>query len=97
MLKEARRRQIAREFIKEELGIQCFELFRSHKTAINNEARAFEVFPPVKRFFHENPYIGVAENEDEAIELANSETKEERLKAGLPEFEQYKNYWIVYD
>lgn len=97
MLKEARRRQIARKFIKEELEIPYFDLYRNHGTKIDNEARTFEVFPPVGRFFHKNPYIGVAESEEEALELIKAETLPERLKAGLPEMEQYGKYWIVYD
>ena len=97
MLKEARRREIARKFIKEVLNIPYFTLYRAYGTMIDNEARTFEVFPPFKRFCHEKPYIGVAETEEEALELVKAATEPSRLEANLPEIEQYGKYWIVYD
>lgn len=75
----------------------CFELWRTYKSQINNNARAFTPYPVMYVTGSTYPYIAVAETKEEAIEIMNKETPEDRLKCGFPEIEQYGKYWVVYD
>lgn len=98
MLKEARRKQIARKFIEEFFANgRKFQLWRNYDSQIDHEARAFMPYPRMFVSGSETPYIGVAETVEEAFEIMEKETPKERLEYGLPEVEQYGKYWIVYD
>lgn len=98
MLKEAKRREIARKFINEFFAEgRSFELWRTYNSQIDGQARAFSPWPTMFVSGSKTPYIAVAETEDEAWEIMEKETPEDRIKNGLPEFEEYGKYWIVYD
>lgn len=98
MLTEAQRRRIARKFLNEYFADgRSFELWRTYNSQVNGEARAFTPYPTMFVSGSKTPYIGVAETQDEAWEIMNKETPEERVKNGLPEFEEYGKYWVVFD
>lgn len=106
MMNETKRREIARKFLKENFKGVYFELWRSYnslttietKNGFNsNVARSFNPTPCPFVSSRIEPFIGVGETYEEALEIAKNECTEEEIKLGLPEFEKYKDYWVVFN
>ena len=76
-----------------------FELWRNWDSMKPGQhvARAFDVFYPPYISGSKKPIIAVGETYEEVKEIAKMVVPEERMKYGLPEFEEYKGYYIMYD
>lgn len=76
-----------------------FELWKNYESikSDESEARAFDVFYPPYVSGNKNPVIAVGETYEEVKEIAKLIIPEDRLKLGLPEYEEYKGYYIMYD
>lgn len=75
-----------------------FELWKNYKSMKSEgEARAFDVLYPPYISGNKNPVIVVGESYEEIDEIAKLIIPEDRLKLGLPEYEKYKGYYIMFD
>lgn len=105
MLTERKRKEIIKKFAKEVLKYQYYFELWGNSTSLDSAKGGIRAFEPIpccfipgsKNDVGYEPFIGVAESEEEAYEIMKLEATEERCKLGLPEISKYGEYWIVYD
>ena len=74
-----------------------FELHQHYGSIKDDIVRAFKVVNPPYVSSTGRCVITVGESYDEVEEIGKLIVDEEHWKAGCPEFEKYKGYWVMYD
>lgn len=93
MLSEQRRREIAREYVKEKLLTDSsFELVRRYDSMLNNTARAFTIDPVYSSPNVPKLFIVVGETRSEVLEIVEEENKNNNIS--FVDIIEYKNRYI---
>lgn len=93
MLSEQRRREIAREYVKEKLLTDSsFELVRRYDSMLNNTARAFTIDPMYSSINVPKLFIAVGETRSEVLEIVEEENKNNNIT--FVDIIEYKNRYI---
>jgi len=76
-----------------------FELWKCYESMEPGswESRAFRVIDAPYASNSTKPVIIVSDNKEELFEIAKTVISEERMEMGSPEFDKFKNYYVMFD
>ena len=76
-----------------------FELWKCYESMEPGswESRAFRVIDAPYITNSNKPVIIVSDNQEELFEIAKIVISEERWETGSPEFDRFKNYYVMFD